>query len=471
MSVPVPVAIRSTSRLGRLPGPRNIPPVSSARGIATTTSGVQTPHSPSDLQSRASPRQPSTPSYKDGKTRQGRRSAPQVYQVNAYKVTPYKLVETYTRQLDTKRPMLIRNLPGFLDNQSWFHHKDSRDGSFKDVQGGAKLNLTPGFGLLKEIFESAATGRTQRNVNPTTGPAEPVGVFDDLVAECKIARASLEGDHPPLLRFREWLDRSNFRYYSLDQTIAEIQEKYRTSPQQWLPFRAPLAFIRAVHQYNQDQEATAETLSRLQGESSDVHSQAACITGLYGLVILRETMSDEFPFPRIIRDIGQSTYQTKSCSIRAGVRPLRSDMRRYKRSTVVVGQLAGYSVVTLIPPQVKLLDGLPLEFHKRVPKNWDNSTMRFPLGSPSFSLSGKTWTREFEDELTASGDILVTTLVPGDGLLVPDGWWYGVRSINNELQLHATVTWFLSRSDAAVEDQEEHDRMSHLKQFPPWVAL
>lgn len=472
MNAPVPAATRTILTLGRFLAPRSPRSLSSPRGIVTTTSSVvEKPPSLSEHISHASPKRLSTLPPKDWKIRRRRRPVPRLCPVNAFKVTPYKLVKTYTHKLKIGHPMIIRNLPGFLDAQSWIHHKNERDGSFKDPSSSLKLNLTPGFELLKNIFESAATGRSQRGANPMTEPIDSVGMLDELVAECKIERASFEGSHPSLLRFRDWLPQSNFKYYSLDRTIVELQEGFRTNPQPWIPFRAPLVFIRAVHQYNQDQKAANSILSQSKDDFDDAQSRATCITGLNGLVVLKESMTEEFPFPRIIRDIGLSTYQTKSCSIRAGVRPLRSDMRRYKHSTTVVGQLAGYSVVTLIPPRVKLLDGLPLEFHKRVPKKWQNSTMRFPLGSPNFSLSSKTWTREFENELSASNDILLAPLIPGDGLLVPEGWWYGVRSINNGLQLHATVTWFLGRSDLAVGDQEEYDRMSHLKQFPPWVNL
>ncbi|KAK5625211.1 hypothetical protein RRF57_000927 [Xylaria bambusicola] len=445
MNTLVPVAIRATSGLMRRLGFRRSWPGSSPRNIVTSTSNVEKPQ----------PLRGPIPRISQEGRPYPKRTVPRLCPYNAYKVTPYKLVNAYTRKLKLGYPMLIRNLPGFLDGQSWIDNEDGQEGSFKVPKISPRSDLAPGFDLLKNIFESAATGHSQRDSNPTTEPANSMSMFDNLEAEFKIARASFEGSNPPLLEFSAWLPQSDFKDCSLETTIVELQERFRTNPQPWIPFRAPLVLIRAVHQYNQNQQ-TATGIP---------------LAGLSGLVILEETMTEEFPFPRIIQDVGMSKYKTKSCSIRAGVRPLRSDMRRYKHSTVVIGQLAGYSIVTLIPPSVKLLNGLPLEFHERVPRTWERSTQRFPLGSPNFSLSGKTWTREFENELTASHDILLANLIPGDGLLVPEGWWYGVRSINNELQLHATVTWFLGRSDLASGDLEEYNRMSYLRQFPPWVRL
>ncbi|KAI0517049.1 hypothetical protein F5B22DRAFT_606026 [Xylaria bambusicola] len=441
MNTPVPV---SRCLRSRRPWPGSFP-----RNIVTTTSNVEKPQPPSKPIPRTSQRgrPPGKPYPK--------RTVPRLCPFNAYKATPYKLVTAYSRKLQLGHPMLIRNLPGFLDGQSWIDNEDGQEGSFKVPKASPRNESALGFDLLKNILESAVTGRSQRDSDPTIEPPDPMSMFDTLEAEFKIERASFEGSNPPLLNFNAWLPQSDFKGYSLETIIVELQERFRTKPQPWIPFRAPLVFIRAVHQYNQSQQPASGTP----------------IAGLSGLVVLQTEMTEEFPFPRIIRDVGRSTYRTKSCSIRAGVRPLRNDMRRYKHSTVVIGQLAGYSIVTLIPPNIKLLDGLPLEFHERVPRTWERSTQRFPLGSPNFSLSSKTWTREFESELAASRDIVLATLIPGDGLLVPEGWWYGVRSINHELQLHATVTWFLGRSDLASGDLQEYDRMSYLKLFPPWVRL
>ncbi|KAI1274856.1 hypothetical protein F5Y07DRAFT_191813 [Xylaria sp. FL0933] len=469
--LPLALAVKAIPTASHRLGSRRllVQSVDFRRSIGSTTSSVVEASRPPRVP--LSQLRPSRPSSRDPKSRRRRRLVPRLCPVNAYKVTPYKLVKTYTQKLSRGYPMLIRNLPGFLGGQTWIDHVTDREGSFKAPPAHLKQDSVLGFGLLKTIFESATTGRIQRNLNASSQPTNLRAVFDDLVAECKIARACFEGDCPPLLKFRDWLPQSNFRDYSLDKTIVELQEIFRTQPQLWIPFRAPLAFIRAVHQYNRDLKIVTNTAPSSNESPVPGPDDPASIAGLYGLVVLKETMTEEFPFPRIIRDIGLSTYQTRSCSIRAGVRPLRNDIRRYKRSTVVIGQLAGYSVVTLIPPRLKSLDGLSLEFHDRVPKTWDRHTMRFPLGSPGFALPGKTWTRDFEQELVASGDILVATLIPGDGLLVPEGWYYGVRSINNGLQLHATVTWFLSRDDITVGEREEYDRSTYLRKYPPWVAI
>ncbi|KAI0973395.1 hypothetical protein F4678DRAFT_426584 [Xylaria arbuscula] len=442
------------------------------RSIVPTTSAssTETPHAPG---APASWEVPLGSPSQASRLRRRKNGVPELCPVNAHRVTPYKLVKTYRRKIDYGSPMLIRNLPGFLDGQTWIDHTTDPEGSFKDPHTQPRNDSSPGFDLLKIIFESAATGRSQKDSNPSSEPANLRTVFDEIEAECRIAQASLEGDSPSLLQFRDWLPESNFRDYSLDKIIAEIQETFSTDsdPGLFIPFRAPLVFVRAAHQYNQERKTVGDTPPVSEDGLVHEHEDPACITGLNGLVVLQDKMTEEFPFPSIVRDIGPSTYQTKACSIRTGIRPFRSNIRRYKTSTVVVGQLAGYSIATLIPPHIKALNGLPLEFHERVPQTWERDTMRFPLGAPSFALSGKTWTRDFEDELAASGDILRANLIPGDGLLVPEGWWYGVRSINNGLQLHATVTWFLGRGDTVIADQEEYEQGSYLKKHPPWVAI
>ncbi|TRX96399.1 hypothetical protein FHL15_002671 [Xylaria flabelliformis] len=456
------------------------------RGIVTTISGIGTPQSAIVPAAAAQPAirlypnpnpnqnqnqnqnqiQSQSEKNRNLTVRRRRRRVPRLHPFNAYRATPYKLVKTYTQKLNRGHPMIIRNLPGFLDGQNWFDHGPDHEVSLKSPRISRRKGSETGFDVLRAILASAVAGRAPGVTDPDLESVSVKTVFDSFEAQCKISQTSLEGVNPPLFLFRDWLQQSQFRDSSLDKTIVELQETYRATPQPWIPFKAPLVFFRAVHQYNRDQR-------KVKAKDGAVHrqNQSACINGLNGLVILKELMTEEFPFPRIIRDIGQSTYKTISCSIRVGVRPLRSDMRCHKHSTVVVGQLAGYSVVTLIPPCVKLLNGLPLEFHKRVPKTWERSTLRFPLGSSNFALASKTWTRDFENELSASGDILLATLIPGDGLLVPKGWWYGVRSINNGLQLHATVTWFLGHGEMPAGDQEEYDRGKYLQRFAPRVEI
>ncbi|KAI1746643.1 hypothetical protein F4782DRAFT_523891 [Xylaria castorea] len=460
--------LSSSHRIGSKP-PQcfNLP-----RKVVTTTSIVETPQSQSAIVSASTTQSAITPyQYQNPTARRRKRQVPRLYPFNAYRATPYKLVKTYTEKLSRKHPMLIRNLPGFLDGQNWIDPTGAYEGSFKSPRISGRKSSDPGFDVLIAILASAVAGRAPGVEDPDSELANLRTVFDDLETMCKISQTSLEGDNPPLLMFRNWLQQSQFKDYSLDGTIVQLQDTYRATPQPWIPFKAPLVFFRAVHQYNRDQRKTTDTIP--QPESSTVHQQnhSACIDGLNGLVVLEEEMTEEFPFPRIVQEIGQSIYKTKSCSIRIGVRPLRSDMRRHKSSTVVVGQLAGYSVVTLIPPHVKLLNGLPLEFHERVVQEWEGSTKPLPLGAANFSLSSKTWTRDFENELSASRDVLLATIIPGDGLLIPKGWWYGVRSINNGLQLHATVTWFLGRGDMPAGDQEEYDRENYFKRYAPRVEI
>ncbi|KAI1744784.1 hypothetical protein F4680DRAFT_405960 [Xylaria scruposa] len=469
----IPLGIRAISSLSYRYGSLHLPRLNFPRSIVTTASDVGTPQSATVSVAAAQPYQHRSRDQKNQNqtARRRRRRVPRLHPFNAYRATPYKLVKTYTQKLNRRHPMIIRNLPGFLDGQNWFDHGPDREVSLKSPRSSQRKGSEPGFDVLKAILASAVAGRAPGVTDPISEPVSVRTVFDGFEAQCKISQSSLEGDNPPLSLFRDWLQQSQFRDSLLDKTIVELQETYRATPQPWIPFKAPLMFFRAVHQYNRDQRKVTDAVSQSKDGVAHQQNHSACINGLNGLVVLEELMTEEFPFPRIIRDIGQSTYKTKSCSIRVGVRPLRSDMRRYKHSTVVVGQLAGYSVVTLIPPRVKLLNGLSLEFHKRVPQTWERSTKRFPLGSSNFALSSKTWTRDFENELSASGDILLATLIPGDGLLVPEGWWYGVRSINNGLQLHATVTWFLGRGEMPAGDQEEYDRVQYLKRFAPRVEI
>ncbi|RYC59101.1 hypothetical protein CHU98_g7104 [Xylaria longipes] len=464
----IPLGIKAISSLSRRIGSRRPQCLNFPRSIVTTISSVETPQ----LAIVPAPvAQPPRQSYQDPVARRRQRRVPRLCPFNAYRATPYKLVKTYTGKLGRGHPMLIRNLPGFLDGQNWIDHAADHDGSFKTPHVSPRKDSEPGFDVLKAILASAVTGRIRGSLVPGSDPTNLRTMFDDFKAECKISQTSLEGDHPPLLMFRDWLQQSQFSDYSLDETIDELRETYRATPQPWIPFKAPLVFFRAVHQYNRDQTKATGTVPWPEGGVVNSQDSPVCINGLNGLVVLEEKMTEEFPFPRIVRDIGRSTYKTKSCSIRVGVRPLRSDMRRYKNSTVVIGQLAGYSVVTLIPPRVKSLNGLPLEFHERVSQAWGRSIKRISVGLSKSALSSKTWTRDFENELSASGDILLATLIPGDGLLVPEGWWYGVRSINNGLQLHATVTWFLGRDDMPVGDQEEYDKDKYLKRFAPRVEI
>ncbi|KAI1130605.1 hypothetical protein F5Y10DRAFT_235200 [Nemania abortiva] len=411
--------------------------------------------------------------------RRRRRTVPQLCPVNAHRVTPYKLVKLYTSKLDRGYPFQIRNLPGFLDEQAWFDHKVDNDGTFKSSHNFQVDDLQPGFDILKAILASAITGHTHQTTGPGSSDIEPANIrslFDDYKAACKISRLLLQGDSPPLLKFRDWLEQSQFKDYELHKAIDKVQKAYEAKQHPWIPFNAPLVFFRAAYQYNRDHGVPAAQTMPPQ-DNGMVHDQnrvkipPECIVGLSGLVGFTDKITEEFPFPRIIQDIRKATYQSSTCNVRVGIRPLGSSMRRYKNSTVVVGQLAGYSIVTMVPPQLKALNGQPLEFHERVRSTWERSTSHGPYRSPSFFLPNSVWTREFEEELTASGDILLASLIPGDGLLVPEGWWYRVRSINNGAQLHATVTWFLNRDGALVENQEEDGAAKYLEKSETWIRV
>ncbi|KAI0190856.1 hypothetical protein F4808DRAFT_398997 [Astrocystis sublimbata] len=398
---------------------------------------------------------------------------PRLCPFNSYRATPNKLVAAYTNKLGKGYPMLIRNLPGFLDEQNWIEHLEDSDGALKNPPSQSLHTTlqTPGFDVLKAILASA-TGSIREDPALDLEYSKSKTVFDDFIAQCKISTRCLDGDDPPFALFCDWLPTSPFKEHSsLVQTLAEILESYDATRLPWVPFEAPLVFFRAVHQYNRHRikESGVDLRPEIIGPDSYPPS---CIDGLSGLVVLQEELTEEFPFPRIVRDIGKSSYGTKSCSIRVGVRPLRSSMRQHNKSTVVVGQLAGYSVVTMVRPEVKLLNGQPLDSHERVPK----PPMRinpYPLRPrlPNITLPSKTWTNKLEKELTASGDVLLATLIPGDGLLVPEGWWYNVRSINNEVQLHATVTWFLGREDLPLGDQAEYQQGDYIKRFTPRVEI
>ncbi|GAP93381.2 hypothetical protein SAMD00023353_12600050 [Rosellinia necatrix] len=408
---------------------------------------------------------------------QRERRIPRLRPFHAYKAEPSKLVKVYTDRLDRGHPMIVRNLPGFLDGQRWFDHAADPDGAFKAPRVASGNPSELGFGLLKEILMSALAGRAPGSVDPVPEAQSRPGVlFDHFKARCRLTRRALDGSRPPLRLFRDWLCRSEFSGHSFDRLVDEVRDTHRAQPLPLVPFEAPLAFFRAVHQYNRAQQIPRAVFrSQADMAQHEARHGRTWIDGLRGQVVLKGALTEEFPFPRIVRDIGQSTYQPESCHIRVGVRPRRGAMRRYRLSASVVGQLAGYSIVTMVPPRVKLLGGRPLEFYRRVPQSlWARDTTQFPLGASRLSIPHGAWTAAFEAELAAAGDILLATLVPGDGLLVPDGWWYGVRSINAGLQLHATVTWLLDRRriGAAADRRPEHeDQTEWRRAFAPRVDI
>ncbi|KAH9904922.1 hypothetical protein F4778DRAFT_731193 [Xylariomycetidae sp. FL2044] len=387
--------------------------------------------------------------------------------VDAHKRTPYSLVRHYTNRLERGNVVLIRNLPGFLDTSStWIDHSTSPSGDFTPWSASQEppramdfpLPRAMDFPLLRDILASAAPASTSPE------PAHMGVTFDGLETALKIGSAMLEGDRPPLLEFRNWLQQSEeFQHFSFNEVIEEIQNSYRKEPRQFVPFTAPLAFVRAVHLYNQQQQD-----AWIEGQ------QSHHIVGIGGLVILKDEMTQSFPFPEIIRNIGTSTFKTKSCSIRVGVRPIRTSLRCHKHSTAVVGQLAGYSVATLVKPHLALLQGQGLECHPSfadIPE-FEHARAGFTtFGKTSFGVPNPRWTRELEAELSQAGDLLLASLRPGDGLLVPQGWWYQIRSINNQDQLHATVTWILGQAYLDDEEITGDDFVHPLTRIAPRVDI
>ncbi|KAI0160441.1 hypothetical protein GGR57DRAFT_383595 [Xylariaceae sp. FL1272] len=373
--------------------------------------------------------------------------------VNARRQSLDRLVKTYTGKIQHGKPMLISNLPGFLISNPLIAPNVGQEGSFRKLpQKNSQDQL--GYKVMRTIWASSVPANGGSTADRDDGRA----MFDKFDAVLKIKAVAFEGDYPPILRFLDWVRQSrHLDDYQLAPVISELIEIYRESPQPWLRFRAPLVFIRAVNQYNLTQQPTPGELTPSKEITHyDSKDYPNCITEISALVVLVEKMTDDFPFPRIIRDIGDTRYNARSCSIRVGVRPLRTDMRRYKDSTVVVGQVAGYGVATLIPPSLQALNGASLGFHERVPTVYQDS------------LASQTWTREFEDELAKTGDVIFAKLKPGDGLLIPPGWWYGVRSINNGLHLNATSTWFLGRENV---DQDEYMRGIHHRSIPPGIDI
>ncbi|KAI1110380.1 hypothetical protein F5Y14DRAFT_429256 [Nemania sp. NC0429] len=392
----------------------------------------------------------------------------------APKSPPQSLVKHVGRH-QKESPVLIRDLPEFLGNQAWIDHAAGHEASFKTPQKHQIKEPAAGFDLLNLIFESAATGRSRRDLTSAESAIQKA-VFDDIEAECKIRRSSLEGDEPPLVKFHNWLAQSEFKDFSLNKTVARIREAYinntRRPDELWVDFRAPLAFIRALHQYNQDQIMAANRLPPSEFQLIRDEKNPACITRANGLVVLTGEMTKHFPFPRIVQDIGSYTYQVKTCNIRIGIRPPRVDLRRSSKHTTVIGQLAGaQTTVILVPPRLNMLKGLSLEFHKKVLPSWEHLRERFPQGPPNLAIKNSIFTSNFQARLTQSGDVCYATLKPGSALIVPSGWYYAVRGDSQGLELTATVTWFLEHSAKLVEEQEDQEKDPFVEKFPPWVSI
>lgn len=327
-------------------------------------------------------------------------------------------------------------MPGFLESQTWFQHPESNPaGEFTSrtppVQK-PKENKTS-FAILRDSIIADALRSGSTDSRSTMGQ-----LFDSLGVKFKIKRsnvAAVDAPYEPhsqvrLEKFLHWLVTSGrSTSHNLDRTVQRLLRSAKNSSLIWEPFDAPLAFIREILQYNHEMKAD--------GHDDEV------ITRLGGLIELEDRLTEDFPYPPKVREVGGLTYGASSCSIRFGIRPIRSDLRR-STDVTVLGQLAGYSRVLLVPPTLPSLGGQALEYHPYVRELRKDQVVRLS-DRPIKTLGKKTWTRGFEETIPERLD---ATIKPGEVLLIPDGWWYGVRSINYHNELHATVGWFLQTDES-----------------------
>lgn len=342
-------------------------------------------------------------------------------------------------------------MPGFLESQTWFQHPESNPaGEFTSrtphVEKPKETKKTS-FAMLRDsiIADALKSGNTDNR--------SAMGqLFDSLGVKFKIKRAMVAADDAAndpssqirLEKFLHWLVKSGrSTSHNLDGTVERLLKSAKDSSLIWEPFDAPLAFIREVLQFNHKME--------VDGRWDDV------VTRLGGLIELEDRLTEDFPYPPKVREVGGLTYGASSCSIRFGIRPIRSDLRR-STDVTVLGQLAGYSRVLLVPPKLKSLGGQALEYHPYVRELRKEQIVRLSE-RPIKTLEKKTWTRDFEEKIPERLD---ATIKPGEVLLIPDGWWYGVRSINYHNELHATVGWYLktdkSPRKAWLERQARDER-------------
>ncbi|KAK8132112.1 hypothetical protein PG999_000285 [Apiospora kogelbergensis] len=224
--------------------------------------------------------------------------------------------------------------------------------------------------------------------------------------------------------------------HNLDRTVDRLLKLAKDESDPWLSFEAPIAFIREVIQYNKE----------LGPDNA--------IRGLAGLIELEDRLTEDFPYPPIVREIGGLTYNANSCSIRLGIEPRRSDLKR-STATTVIGQLAGYGRALLIPPRLASLGDQDLLFHPQV------SSLRAKTGSIvstdsryTKNIMKATWVLGFEQTIP---ERINAELKPGDALLVPPGWWYGIRNTNWHNQLNATVGWYLNTDESPYNQDRDRD--------------
>ncbi|KAI1170842.1 hypothetical protein F4777DRAFT_91808 [Nemania sp. FL0916] len=406
------------------------------------------------------------------------------------------VAESYEKNLASGHPMMIRNMPGLLTEQAWIDHASDPHGAFKRPRDAEEQTPALGSAVLKAIFDSAVFGSGKGGAGagagassgsgPGTGRSESAADFEGMTAKFWVPRAVLSGAHPPLLRFREWLQTSHvFASDSLDKIIDELQEAYNAYMQPCLAFSAPLTLVRAIQQFNRVHQTATDMPGddkKTPWSNSDIahnYRNVSQIDQLTSTLALENENVEQFPLPRFVRHVGDSIYHATSCSIRAGIRPLRENLRRHQDFDVLIGQLAGYSYVNLVPPSLKCLDGQSLEFHDRVIKEWTVGSERFltsrriPLKAPpTFTISSQIWNRGLRDELRKSGDMLRAKLRPGDAIMVPHGWYFNIRHANSGLQLHSTATWFLKKEQPVDRPRDSGNwQLGLVRRYPPVVPI
>ncbi|KAK7985558.1 hypothetical protein PG988_003180 [Apiospora saccharicola] len=361
-----------------------------------------------------------------------RRENPRLLPVDSTRITDDKFTKLWADKVKRKSPLIIRHMPGFLESQTWFQHPESNPaGEFTSrttpVEKKPKENRTS-FAILRDSIMADALRSGNTYSRSAMGQ-----LFDSLGVKFKIKRTMIAADDASdepssqvrLEKFLHWLVKSGrSTSHNLDGTVERLLRSAKDSSLIWEPFDAPLAFIREVLQYNHELEVA--------GRWDEV------VTRLGGLIELEDRLTEDFPYPPKVREVGGLTYGASSCSIRFGIRPIRSDLRR-STDVTVLGQLAGYSRVLLVPPKLKSLGNQALEYHPYVRELRKDHIVRLSE-RPVKALEKKTWTREFEETIPERLD---ATIKPGEVLLIPNGWWYGVRSINYHNELHATVGWYL----------------------------
>ncbi|KAK8075364.1 hypothetical protein PG997_010027 [Apiospora hydei] len=379
---------------------------------------------------------------RDGKQRE----VPRLLPVDSLRITDYKFTKLWADKVKRKSPLIVRHMPGFLESQNWFQHPESNPaGEFTSrtpLSGTKPKENKPSFAVLRDSIIADALRKGDTDNRSAMGQ-----LFDSLGVKFKIKRTNIANEEledpkseVKLEKFLHWLVKTGrSSSHNLDGTVDRLLKSAKDSSLIWEPFDAPLAFVREILQYNHEMGVEGR------------HSEA--ISRLAGLIELEAHLTEDFPYPR------------KSGSIRFGIRPLRSDLRRSTDITVV-GQLAGYSRVLLVPPKLKSLGGQGLESHAHVRAARKDSVVRLS-SRPVKALQKSIWTAGFEETIPERMD---ASLRPGEVLLIPDDWWYGIRSINNANQLHATVGWYLQTDESPYKLWQERQAREERNFFRTFKA-